>query len=132
MKLLMLGAGSVGGFFGGLLQEGGADVTFLVRPKRASQLRERGLRHAKTAKGTGRNDVRMNRTRDRAIVRNAVRARGVDRHARGDRGSPRRICTGIKIRRKIESEQFAVSCGAGARANPRRMALGGRHHRFMA
>jgi 2-dehydropantoate 2-reductase len=44
MKLLMLGAGSVGGFFGGLLQEGGADVTFLVRPKRAAQLRERGLR----------------------------------------------------------------------------------------
>lgn len=44
MKLLMLGAGSVGGFFGGLLQQGGADVTFLVRPKRAAQLRERGLR----------------------------------------------------------------------------------------
>lgn len=46
----MLGAGSVGGFFGGLLQEGGADVTFLVRPKRAAQLRERGLR-IKTLKG---------------------------------------------------------------------------------
>jgi 2-dehydropantoate 2-reductase len=44
MKLLMLGAGSVGGFFGLRLQEGGADVTFLVRPKRAAQLRERGLR----------------------------------------------------------------------------------------
>lgn len=44
MKLLMLGAGSVGGFFGGLLLDGGADVTFLVRPKRAAQLRERGLR----------------------------------------------------------------------------------------
>jgi 2-dehydropantoate 2-reductase len=44
MKLLMLGAGSVGGFFGLRLQEGGADVTFLVRPKRAAQLRDRGLR----------------------------------------------------------------------------------------
>jgi 2-dehydropantoate 2-reductase len=44
MKLLMLGAGSVGGYFGGRLQEGGADITFLVRPKRAAQLRERGLR----------------------------------------------------------------------------------------
>jgi len=44
MKLLMLGAGSVGGFFGLRLLEGGADVTFLVRPKRAAQLRERGLR----------------------------------------------------------------------------------------
>jgi 2-dehydropantoate 2-reductase len=44
MKILMLGAGSVGGFFGLRLQEGGADVTFLVRPKRAAQLRDRGLR----------------------------------------------------------------------------------------
>jgi len=44
MKLLMLGAGSVGGFFGLRLLEGGADVTFLVRPKRAAQLRGRGLR----------------------------------------------------------------------------------------
>src|SRR5271170_7652323 len=43
MKLLMLGAGAVGGYFGARLQEGGADVTFLVRPKRAAQLRERGL-----------------------------------------------------------------------------------------
>jgi 2-dehydropantoate 2-reductase len=40
----MLGAGSVGGFFGLRLLEGGADVTFLVRPKRAAQLRGRGLR----------------------------------------------------------------------------------------
>jgi len=44
MKLLMLGAGSVGGYFGLRLQQGGADVTFLVRPKRAAQLRDRGLR----------------------------------------------------------------------------------------
>jgi len=44
MKLLMLGAGGVGGYFGARLHEGGADVTFLVRPKRAAVLRERGLR----------------------------------------------------------------------------------------
>ena len=44
MKLLMLGAGGVGGYFGARLQEGGANVTFLVRPKRAALLRERGLR----------------------------------------------------------------------------------------
>jgi 2-dehydropantoate 2-reductase len=44
MRLLILGAGSVGGYFGGRLQAGGADVTFLVRPNRAAQLRERGLR----------------------------------------------------------------------------------------
>jgi 2-dehydropantoate 2-reductase len=44
MKLLMLGAGGVGGYFGARLHEGGVDVTFLVRPKRASTLSERGLR----------------------------------------------------------------------------------------
>src|SRR5437868_8600836 len=44
MRLLMLGAGAVGGYFGARLHEGGADVTFLVRPKRAALLRERGLR----------------------------------------------------------------------------------------
>jgi 2-dehydropantoate 2-reductase len=40
----MLGAGGVGGYFGARLHEGGADVTFLVRPKRAGILRDRGLR----------------------------------------------------------------------------------------
>jgi 2-dehydropantoate 2-reductase len=40
----MLGAGGVGGYFGARLHEGGADVTFLVRAKRAALLRERGLR----------------------------------------------------------------------------------------
>ena len=44
MRLLMLGAGGVGGYFGARLHEGGADITFLVRPKRAALLRERGLR----------------------------------------------------------------------------------------
>lgn len=42
--MLMLGAGGVGGYFGARLHEGGADVTFLVRSKRAAILRERGLR----------------------------------------------------------------------------------------
>jgi 2-dehydropantoate 2-reductase len=39
----VLGAGAIGGYFGGKLQKGGADVTFLVRPKRAAQLADRGL-----------------------------------------------------------------------------------------
>jgi 2-dehydropantoate 2-reductase len=43
MKILVLGAGAVGGFFGGRLAEAGADVTFLVRPRRADQMAERGL-----------------------------------------------------------------------------------------
>lgn len=43
MKILVLGAGGLGGYFGGRLAQGGADVTFLVRPKRAAQLERDGL-----------------------------------------------------------------------------------------
>jgi 2-dehydropantoate 2-reductase len=42
-KILVLGAGAVGGYFGGRLAEAGADVTFLVRERRAAQLAEHGL-----------------------------------------------------------------------------------------
>jgi 2-dehydropantoate 2-reductase len=42
-RFLVLGAGAVGGYFGGRLAEAGADVTFLVRPARAAALTERGL-----------------------------------------------------------------------------------------
>jgi 2-dehydropantoate 2-reductase len=44
MKLLVLGAGAIGGYFGGRLAEAGADVTFLVRPRRREQLQRDGLR----------------------------------------------------------------------------------------
>lgn len=44
MKLLVLGAGGIGGYFGGRLAQAGADVTFLVRPKRRAQLERDGLR----------------------------------------------------------------------------------------
>lgn len=44
MKLLILGAGAVGGYFGGRLHQAGADVTFLVRPARAELLRKDGLK----------------------------------------------------------------------------------------
>ena len=40
----MLGAGAIGGYFGGRLAEAGNDVTFLVRPKRRAQLEQDGLR----------------------------------------------------------------------------------------
>ena len=43
MKILILGAGGTGGYFGGRLHEGGADVTFLVREKRAQQIAQLGL-----------------------------------------------------------------------------------------
>jgi 2-dehydropantoate 2-reductase len=43
MRLLVIGAGATGGYFGGRLAQGGRDVTFLVRPRRAAQLQETGL-----------------------------------------------------------------------------------------
>jgi 2-dehydropantoate 2-reductase len=51
MKILVLGAGAVGGYFGGRLAEAGADVTFLVRPKRAEMLAKSGLRITSKAAG---------------------------------------------------------------------------------
>jgi 2-dehydropantoate 2-reductase len=43
MRILVVGAGAVGGYFGGRLLQAGQDVTFLVRPGRATALAERGL-----------------------------------------------------------------------------------------
>jgi 2-dehydropantoate 2-reductase len=43
MRMLVIGAGSTGGYFGGRLAQAGRDVTFLVRPVRAEQLRDCGL-----------------------------------------------------------------------------------------
>ncbi len=43
MRVLVVGAGAIGGYFGGRLAEIGRDVTFLVRPKRAAKLAETGL-----------------------------------------------------------------------------------------
>jgi 2-dehydropantoate 2-reductase len=43
MRILVVGAGAIGGYFGGRLLQAGRDVTFLVRPKRASELAADGL-----------------------------------------------------------------------------------------
>jgi len=43
MKVLVLGAGAIGGYYGARLIEGGADVTFLVRGARAEALERSGL-----------------------------------------------------------------------------------------
>jgi len=44
MRILCLGAGAIGGYFGGRLVEAGGDVTFLVREGRKKALTENGLR----------------------------------------------------------------------------------------
>ncbi|MDP1837990.1 MAG: 2-dehydropantoate 2-reductase, partial [Reyranella sp.] len=43
MKILILGAGAIGGYVGGRLHQSGADVTFLVRDKRNEALKRDGL-----------------------------------------------------------------------------------------
>jgi 2-dehydropantoate 2-reductase len=43
MRILVVGVGALGGYFGGRLKAAGRDVTFLVRPRRAAQLAKTGL-----------------------------------------------------------------------------------------
>ena len=43
MKILVVGAGALGGYFGARLLDAGRDVTFLVRAGRAAQLKQHGL-----------------------------------------------------------------------------------------
>ena len=43
MRVLVLGAGAVGGYFGGRMAEAGMDVTFLVREKKKRKLEKTGL-----------------------------------------------------------------------------------------
>lgn len=43
MKILVLGAGAIGGYYGGRLVQAGADVTFMVRAPRAKVLATSGL-----------------------------------------------------------------------------------------
>lgn len=43
LKILVLGAGGTGGYFGGRLHQAGADVTFLVRERRSARIAQHGL-----------------------------------------------------------------------------------------
>ena len=43
MRVLVVGAGAIGGYFGGRMLQAGRDVTFLVRPRRAGELAANGL-----------------------------------------------------------------------------------------
>ena len=42
-RILIVGAGAIGGYFGARMIQNGSDVTFLVRPRRAAQLAADGL-----------------------------------------------------------------------------------------
>ena len=43
MRVLVVGAGAIGGYFGGRLLQAGKDIMFLVRPRRAAELASAGL-----------------------------------------------------------------------------------------
>ncbi|MCZ6847538.1 MAG: 2-dehydropantoate 2-reductase, partial [Alphaproteobacteria bacterium] len=43
MKILMVGAGGVGGYFGGRLAAAGEDVTFIARGPHLAAMQARGL-----------------------------------------------------------------------------------------
>ena len=43
MRVLVVGAGATGGYFGGRMLQAGRDITFLVRPRRAAELASIGL-----------------------------------------------------------------------------------------
>src|SRR4030088_863938 len=43
MRILVVGAGAIGGYFGGRMLQAGRDVPFLVHPRRAPELADPGL-----------------------------------------------------------------------------------------
>lgn len=50
MNVVVIGAGALGTYYGARLEEAGAKITFLVREKRAKQIKEHGL-HVKSTQG---------------------------------------------------------------------------------
>ncbi|MFG6115249.1 ketopantoate reductase family protein [Halobacillus sp. MO56] len=70
MKIVIIGAGALGAYFGGRWQEAGHEVTFLVRERRANQIQENGI-HIHSPYG----DYKMDNP---SIIRQADEAEGAD------------------------------------------------------
>ena len=51
MRIAVMGAGSVGGYLGGMLARGGHDVSLIVRGAHLAAIRERGLRGSARPRG---------------------------------------------------------------------------------
>ena len=86
LKILILGAGAIGGYVGGRLHQTGADVTFLVRPARREAIERDGL-VIKSTKGDITQKVKtvLKGERRRAVRRRAADLQGL-RPRLGDRG----------------------------------------------
>jgi 2-dehydropantoate 2-reductase len=59
MKILIVGCGSIGLYFGSLFHRAGLDVTFLARPRIATRLRSNGLRVESIAGNFACNDLKV-------------------------------------------------------------------------
>ena len=57
MRIVVVGAGGVGGYFGGKLARAGDDVTFVARGAHLAAIRERGLTVRSTIEGEWRASV---------------------------------------------------------------------------
>ena len=133
MRILVVGAGAVGGYFGGRLLQAGRDVTFLVRPRRAAELAKDGLIDSKPPgrlpspvaadrlAGRPRRAVRPRapelqglrpRRRD-GLVRQGGRAKHSDPAAPQRHAAPRRCSPAALGRSRVLGGQCVISATLG-------------------
>src|SRR5437868_14946029 len=116
MKIAVIGAGAVGGYFGGRLAVAGNDMTFLVRGKTLEALRSRPLR-VKSIKGDF--EVRVAATDEPAevdaeVVLVAVKAGQVSEAAEAIQKMARRDSVIVPLQNGMEAPaQLAPVLGAG-------------------
>ena len=91
-------------------------------------MRDRTLRHAEAAEGTGGRAVGVDAAAGAAGGAHGIGAGGVDRHAARHGRAPGGVGAGIEVAVKKHGSEPAVGVGTGAGRDPGRMALGrGRH-----
>ncbi len=121
MRILVVGAGAVGGYFGGRLLQAGRDVTFLVRPRRAAELCEAWIDHSQPGRrlpsslaanpAAGKPDAAI---RPRGAELQSLRSRGRDsvirqggRPSDGDFAAPERHAAYRPARRTLRARTRA-------------------------
>jgi len=94
-----------------------------VNPKLISEivvklfLGDRGLRDTKAPESPGRHQMSVHRPGQRAIVRDVVGPRGMDRNARRDGRSPGRVGAGVEVGGEVHGFQLAIAGRARAQAD---------------
>ena len=95
-------------------------------------LGDRGLRDSEAAESSGRHQMSVHRTSERAVMRDVIRSRGVNRYARRHRRSPGRVGARVEVGCEVHGLQLAVTGRTCTEADERRVTLGGRNNRFRA